>query len=175
VAGSVKELTVVSDRVSQAGRAVQDSGRALGSLSELPLVGERVAGAARGLTEAGNGVVAEGRAAEQGIERTADLLGLAFTLIAVVPVLALYGPPRLAHARDLRSLRQALRDGAGDPALERFLAQRAAIHLSYRELARTSRTPWRDLDEGRHRPLAEAELRRVGLRAGALEPARRPR
>ncbi len=173
VSDSIRELTAVTDRVSQAGRAVQDSGRALDSLRDLPLVGDRVAGAARGLSQAGRGVLAEGRSAQAHLERTAGMLGLAVALIPVAPLLAFYLPARLARSGELRALRRMLRDGAGDPALERFLAERAAVNLSYRELARASREPWRDLEDRRHRRLAEAELRRVGLQVRALKDARR--
>jgi hypothetical protein len=175
VADAVKELTVLSDTVSDAGRAVRDSGEALESLGELPLLGEQVGRAAQGVVGAGESVVAEGRSARQSIVRAANLLGFAVALIPIASVLGVYLPPRVARALELQAARRAVRAGAGDPALERFLAQRAAVQLSYRELSRVSPTPWHDLEEGRHRRLAEAELRRVGAGVAALREARRPR
>jgi hypothetical protein len=175
VADAVKELTILSDTVSDAGRAVVESGRAFGALGDLPLVGEQVDEAARAIAGAGRNVVEEGDAARRNIVQAANLLGFAVALIPIASVLAAYLPPRVGRVLEAREVRRAVREGAGDPALERFLAQRAAVHLSYRELARVSRAPWRDLEEGRHRRLAEAELRRVGIGAGPLRGARRPR
>ncbi len=169
VADAVKELTALSESVSNAGRAIEGSGSAIGSLRDLPLVGGQIGDAAEGVQGAGRGVVDEGRAAGVTIERVANLLGLVVALLPILPALALYLPPRLARASEIGSLKRVVRAGAGDPRLERFLAERALHHLSYRELARVSREPWRDLAEGRHRDLAEAELRRVGVR-----PASRP-
>jgi hypothetical protein len=174
VAGAVKELTVLSDTVTEAGRAVRDSGQALGSLRDLPLVGERLGAAAGAIVGSGLDVVEQGRSAEGKIVRAANLLGVAVAALALAPVLAAYLPARLARAAELREVRRLLADGAGDPALERLLARRAAVHLSYRELARVSPRPWADLEEGRTRALAEAELRRVGLGRRALDAARAP-
>jgi hypothetical protein len=175
VADAVKELTVLSDTVSDAGRAVRDSGEALGSLGDLPLVGEQLGRAAQEIVGAGESVVQEGRSARESIVAAANLLGFAVALVPIASLLVVYLPPRIARALELREVRRAVRAGAGDPALERFLAERAAVRLSYRALSKVSPTPWRDLAEGRHRRLAEAELRRVGVGAGMLCQGRRPR
>lgn len=166
VADAVKELTALSDSVSNAGRAVEDSGGAIASLGDLPLVGGQIGDAAAGVQGAGRGLVDQGREARATIEQLANLLGVVVALLPIIPVLAVYGPPRLARASEVGALKRVVRAGAGDPGLERFLAERALNHLSYRELARVSSEPWRDLAEGRHRALAEAELRRVGVRPG---------
>ena len=175
IADAVKELTLLSDTVADAGRAVQGSGEALGSLRDLPLVGERLGAAAGAIVGAGLDVVREGRAAEARIVSTANLLGLVVGALGIAPVLASYLPPRIARAAEVQALRQTIVRAAGDPALERLLAQRAALHLPYRRLARISPQPWRDLEEGRHRRLAEAELERVGLGRRALAPSPDPR
>lgn len=173
VADGVRELTALSDTVSDAGRAVQDSGRALGSLSDLPLVGGQLGGAGRQIGDAGRGVVAEGAATRQSIERTADLLGLAVGLIPMLPVLLLYAPPRVGRAAEVRAVRCFVADGAGDPLLLRTLAERGLANLSYREMRRVSPRPWRDLEEGRYEELARAELRRVGVSPRLLRERRR--
>ena len=77
-------------------------------------------------------------------------------------------PVVIGRAVEIHSVKRVLSEGAGDPLLERFLAHRAAHQLSYRELWRVSRTPWRDLDEGRYSELAAAELRRVGVAPDVL-------
>ena len=173
VADGVTELTALSDTVSDAGRAVEDSGRALGSLGDLPLVGPQLGGAARRIGEAGSGVVAEGAATRQSIERTANLLGLAVGLIPIVPVLLLYGPPRVGRVAEVRAVKHFLAEGGGDPLLERTLAQRGLANLSYRQMRRVSARPWRDIEEGRYTSLASAELRRVGVSPRRLTTRRR--
>ncbi len=60
----------------------------------------------------------------------------------------LYVPLRMARQQELRGLRRLLADQP-DPVLI---------------LRRVSGAPWRDVDQGRHLPLAAAELRRLGLR-----------
>ena len=136
VADAVKELTVLSDTVSDAGRAVRDSGEALGSLGDLPLVGEQLGRAAQEIVGAGESVVQEGRSARGGIVAAANLLGFAVALVPIASLLVVYLPPRIARALELREVRRAVPAGAGDPALERFLAERAAVRLSYRASAR---------------------------------------
>jgi hypothetical protein len=49
-----------------------------------------------------------------------------------------------------------------------LLARRALLSRSYADIRAVTEEPFRDLDEGRFRPLAELELRRLGLdRKGA--------
>lgn len=163
----VNELTRLSDTIGTLGRAVDESGRALGLL-DLPLIGGAIDATADSIREAGRGVVDRGESTEDTIQTIAVLLGLTIALAPTLPLLLLYLPPRLSRELELRSLRQALREGAGDPTLERFLAERAAQNLPYRELRRISLHPWRDLEEGRYRELAKAELKRAGLPATAL-------
>ena len=87
----------------------------------------------------------------------------------MLPVLLYYLPPRLRRGREIRAVNR-MRGAAGDdPLFVEFLARRATEQLSYRELGRVSDRPWRDLEEGRHVPLAEAELRRVGILRPRLE------
>ena len=98
------------------------------------------------------------------LELTLLVGSLAVALVPSLPLVIGYLPPRLGRAREAAALRRLLIEGAGNPALERFLAQRAVEHLSYRELRRVSATPWRDVEDGRYSSLADAELARLGLR-----------
>jgi len=165
VADSVNDLTELTRSVSTAGRAVDDSGRALGSI-DIPLVGGALDASAEQIRSAGQTVIAGGESSRGAIERLAALLGVLVAAVPILPVLTYYGPPRVGRALEVGAVRETVRAGADDPLLERFLAERAAHQLSYRELRRVSPSPWRDLEEGRYADLAAAELRRVGLRPG---------
>jgi hypothetical protein len=91
------------------------------------------------------------------------LLGLAVAVIPSLPLLVLYVPLRAAR----------LREAGDDPQLEELLARRAVQNLPYHRLARVTRTPWRDLADGRYAALAAAEKQRVGIRTARLADRRR--
>jgi hypothetical protein len=159
----VSSLTTLSDTVVTAGQAVRDTGQALKSLEDIPFIGNRIAGLERQITEAGSSAVASGQQSRGNVEDLALLLAFAIAVIPSVPVLAIYVPFRVSRFRDVRTIRRAARRAASDPAFEEFLARRAAQHLPYHALREISPNPWRDLEEGRFRPLARAELARLGL------------
>ena len=163
VADAVRELTGLTDGFATIGGSLGDAADAVAAI-ELPLVGGGLDGATESLRGAGRDVAASGESSRATIERTATVLGLAVALVPSLPLVIGYLPPRLGRAGEARALRRLLRDGDGDPALDRFLAHRAAEALSYRELRRISPKPWRDLEEGRYEALADAELDRVGVR-----------
>jgi len=62
----------------------------------------------------------------------------------------------------MRGLRRLLA-GSVDPMLVEHLARAAVVRVPYAQLREVSRTPWEDLEAGRHRHLAAAELRRLGI------------
>jgi hypothetical protein len=159
----VSNLTTLSDTVVTAGQAVRDTGQALKNLEGIPFVGDRIAAVEQQITDAGNSAMASGRQSRGSIEDLAFLLAFAIAVIPSVPVLALYVPFRVSRLLDVRTIRQAARRSASDPAFEEFLARRAAENLPYHRLREVSPNPWRDLEEGRFRPLARAELARLGL------------
>jgi hypothetical protein len=159
----VSNLTSLSDTVVTAGQAVRDTGQALKSLEGIPFVGDRIAPIERQIADAGNSAVASGQQSRGDIEDLAFLLAFAIAVIPSVPLLALYVPFRVSRLLDVRTIRRAARRSASDPAFEEFLARRAAENLPYHRLREVSPNPWRDLEEGRYRPLAKAELARLGL------------
>ena len=173
VADAVRQLTGLTDGFGTIGGALGDAADAVAGI-ELPLVGGGLDGAAESLRAAGRDVAASGEASRGTIERTATVLGLAVALVPSLPLLIGYMPPRLGRARETSALRRLVRDGKGDPALDRFLAHRAAETLTYHELRRVSPHPWRDLEQGRYEALADAELRRVGVRRALGRPAPPP-
>ena len=162
VADAVRELSGLTDGFTTIGGSLHDAADAVATV-ELPLVGAGLDGAANSLRDAGREFAASGESSRATIERTATVLGLAVALVPSLPLVIGYLPPRLGRAREAAALRGLVRDGDGDPGLERFLAQRAAETLSYRELRRVSPRPWRDLEQGRYEALADAELHRAGV------------
>jgi hypothetical protein len=181
----VSGLTSLSDTVVTAGRSVQVTGQALQKLESLPFgVGERIAGVHEQLDAAGASAVASGEQSRGNVEDLAVLLTIAIAVIPSVPVLALYLPFRISRMLDVRTIRRAARRSGSDPAFEEFLARRAAENLPYYRLREVTANPWRDLEEGRFRPLAKAELARLGLsrlgerllgRDRPSDPTNRPR
>lgn len=162
VANGVEELTVLSDGISDAGGAVVSSGDAIGG-AELPVVGKAFGGVGEEISQAGREVQGGGESSRADIERLARLLGIALALIPMLPVLLHYLPPRLTRGREIRAVKRMRGTAGDDPLFVEFLARRATEQLPYRQLRKVSDRPWLDLEEGRHVPLAEAELRRVGI------------
>lgn len=169
---TILELSVLTESVDTAGRAVDDTGQAIGSI-QVPLVGGAIGSVGREIQEAGQTVIGGAASGQATVERLANILGVVVALLPSLPLLLYYGPPRLGRSLEVNAVRSALDEGAGDPLLERLLAQRAAVHLSFRELRRVSARPWEDLERGRFADLAAAELRRIGVSPSALSQARR--
>jgi hypothetical protein len=163
VAREVRDLRQLSDTVVVAGAAVEDTGDAVASLGTVPFVGERVGEVAEEVRAAGRSAQASGRESRSSIDDLSVLLALAIGLVPTLPLLALYTPLRIAWSRDSRSIRRALAAREPDPMLLELLARRALLSRSYEDIRAVTEEPFRDLDEGRFRPLAELELRRLGL------------
>lgn len=159
------QLTELTDSVVQSGQALQTAGGALKTLGSLPLIGERTAELGQEVATTADGIVASGGQARESVRGTSVLIGLAVALCPTVPALLLYLPARLAHARESRAVARWLEDGTGGAALRAYLAGRAVANLAVADLRRASEDPHGDLAAGRHRALARAELRRLGLRA----------
>ena len=163
VAQEVRDLRQLSDTVVVAGTAVEDTGELLDSLRSVPFVGGQVGDVAGQVRAAGRSAQASGRDSRSSVDDLSVLLALAIGLVPTLPLLALYAPLRIAWSRDSRAVRRALATGEPDPMLLELLARRALLSRSYAEIRAVTEEPFRDLDEGRFRPLAELELRRLGL------------
>lgn len=169
----IRDLASYSDTLAQSGKALDTAGSALQLVGALPVVGD-------GAERLGDEVRATAAEVQVSAEETRSsvralslILGLSLACIPTVPVLAVYLPLRLARGRELRAVRAALVKSAGDPAFEEFLARRAVQHLPYEVLSAVTPTPWRDLDQGRYRALANAELTRLGIaETGGIDVAR---
>jgi hypothetical protein len=160
----VRKLATLSDTVSSAGTAVGETGRALHALESVPFVGDRVAGIARRVDTAAEQAVRSGRESRATVHDLSLLLGISVALAPTVPVLAMYLPFRLSRGRETRAILRAATRAGGEPLFEEFLARRAVENLPYHRLRAITPTPWQDLEAGRHTALADAELRRLGLR-----------
>jgi hypothetical protein len=160
------KLSSIGGTLTQSGEAVGSAADALRVLGNLPLVGETPRRLADEAGATAGQVIAEGRTVTTRLRQLAVLLGLMVFLVPVTPVLALWAPVRLRRGRDARMIRKALSDGAGAP-LDRYLAHRAMASLPFAEVRAAFEDPEGRLTAAQERALADAELRRLGLRRPA--------
>jgi hypothetical protein len=159
VGRDIHQLTALTRTVSDTGRALRDVTGLAGPLGSVPGLGSQV----REIQGQSDQIQASGRSSGESVRELSVLLGIAVATAPTVPLLALFLPLRISQEREARAFRRAVRTGRADPAFEEFLARRAAQNLPYHRLRRISPNPWRDIEQGRLRPLADAELARVGV------------
>lgn len=170
---NVRQLSVLSNTVQANGRAVETVGKSLRSLEGLPLIGNQVGKDATQVANAGAAAVAAGRSSASSIRALSVLLAVAVALLPSIPVLTFYLPARLERRREANALLRALRERGSDADFRAFLARRAIEALGYHRLRQISATPWADVENGDTLPLAQAELRRLGISPRLLDPALR--
>jgi hypothetical protein len=163
VGRDIHQLTDVPRTVASAGRAIGDVSGSLRRLAGLPVVGSQIEPLATRAQAQARSIRSTGRATDQSIRELSVLLGLAVAIAPTVPLLALFVPFRISQEREARAFRRAARRTSDDPVFEEFLARRAAEHLPYHRLREITPDPWRDIQRGNVRALADAELRRVGV------------
>lgn len=156
--------TQLSTDVIKIGAAVRSTGEALGVVGGLPLVGGDIGDFADRIESMGAEVEASGQESRGGIERTAVIAGLGVGVLPAALVLLLYLPARIRWKRYVGAIAAALPGAANDPALEQYLARRAADALPWDQLRAITPDPWGDIRRGECRALADAELERLGLR-----------
>ncbi|MDT0352612.1 hypothetical protein [Pseudonocardia charpentierae] len=93
---------------------------------------------------------------------TAGAVAVAIALLPTLPLIVVYLPLRAASAREVTTLQQKLA-GPVDALLVEHVAHAALSRVAYSELRQVSDRPWQDGEQGRHRPLGAAELKRLGL------------
>jgi hypothetical protein len=170
VAREMEGLSRLSTTVVLAGRALEETGELLGSFDRVPFVGDQVGEVSDRIRDTGRSARRSARASRESVENLSVLLGVSIALIPTLPLGALYVPLRVGWQRERSAVRRAL--GRDDEAalLEQYLARRAAQTLPYERLRAISSDPWGDLEAGRFKALADAELKRLGLRRpGATE------
>jgi hypothetical protein len=133
-------------------------------LSGIPLVGSAVNSVVGQVTGAAHSARSQALTVKTRIEQVGVAAGLLLALGPTLLVLLFYLPLRLPWRRDVAAIRRALAADPDDPVLLRYLAERAIEGMRYDRLQQLSDDPWRDMARGETDRLAEAELRRLGLR-----------
>lgn len=160
----IRAQAQLSRDVIKVGSAVRSTGEALGVVGGLPLVGSRIDEFATRIEALGAEVEESGQSSRASIERTAVVAGLAIGVLPAALVLLLYLPARIRWRRYVVAIAGALPDAGGDPGFEGYLARRAVDALPWDVLRAITPDPWGDIGRGELRGLADAELRRLGLR-----------
>lgn len=160
---SLWELSALGDTIVQSGRTLDSAGRTLQEAGDLPLIGEWPQRLGDQVRATAADIVLRGRESAAYGRQLAVLLGVTVALAPVVPVLAPYLPARIIRRREVRAVVRLLRDPARHRTVDFYLAHRALTTLPPQRLCGTTEDPWRDMAEGRLRPLADAELSRLGI------------
>jgi|SRR5579862_1533976 len=163
VGRDIRQLTVVPRTVISTSQAVDGMANSIEQLANLPVVGSQIRPIVAGVHAQASSIRNSGTATDQSIRELSILLGFAVALAPTTPLLALFIPLRISQEREAVAFRRAVRQQQDDPVFEEFLARRAAEHLPYHRLREVSHDPWRDIQNGNFRALADAELRRVGV------------
>jgi hypothetical protein len=158
------QLTALSASTVESGRSLEVAADALTNLGSVPVVGDASRDFGDRIAATAAQVVDAGHQADRSIRGLSVLIGLTVALGPSAPVLVFYLPRRLRKRRERWEVQRALQRGDGLDALQGVFAGRAVGSLSLERLLAHSTDPQRDLTEGRHRGLAEAELERLDLR-----------
>jgi hypothetical protein len=164
----VSHLSALSSAEVSVGQAVHTVGSALHTLSGVPLVGGAIAAGAGAVQDSGTSAVNTGHETASTITALSVLLAIAIAVLPSAPVLLLYVPARLRRHREAAAVRRGLQDPARRAELREFLAHQALHTLSYRRLSRLGVPLAGPLTEDDLSVLAEAQLRRLQIEAGAL-------
>lgn len=149
------------------GENIEAAGAQLGdALAGLPLVGAGVDDiTTRTFATAGQPFQYVGGELESLLILIARLLAILVVAVMLVPWLSRYLPWRATRLATVRAAHRAIRRAdVSEPAMQRFLAQRALYRIPYDELLEHTSDPFGDFAEGRFDRLARAELASVGLR-----------
>lgn len=156
--------------------ALTSTARAVGLVGQVPVIGSGADQLAGSITDTADQMRRNAVTVRTQVHALAVVVGAAIAVLPTVPVVALYVPLRVARGREVAGLRRRLA-GQVDPMLVEHLARAALRRVPYSELRHVSGRPWQDVEQGRHRHLAAAELKRLGLRppqgwadAGEAEP-----
>ena len=156
----VKGLQSLSDTIIRTGQGVEDVGAVLRGI-DVPFVGDQIQRAGEEVSGVGADTQLSGQQAAESADRLSMLLGLSVALIPSSSLFLFYFPARVAHSRERRALRRLTARALEDPELERFLARRALMAVSYRRLVGMGGDPWLEgTDDGR---LVAAEREEMGV------------
>lgn len=158
----VSALGSLPQTLRRAGLALASVGGAANALGHLPFIGHSLHGLGSRISATGRSTEATASASRHSISQLSILLPIVISLVPIVPVLLVYVPLRVQRWRESRSVLSVMRRG-NELEAQRFLAHRAVSSLSFHRLEEVSADPWIDLQEGHYQPLANAELRRLGI------------
>jgi len=157
----------LSGDVATVGRALRETGEALGWVGALPLVGARVGAVAAEVEAMGREVETSGELSAGGIRSAAVALGVGTALVPSALLAAVLLPALVGWRRDVAAVAAALAAAPpGDRGLDAWLAQRAVRALPWQRLRAVCPDPVGALaghDPAALRALADAELARLGL------------
>jgi hypothetical protein len=164
VAVEVGHLGDLADTVARTADSLRNTVQALAALSHVPLVGASLGAVAGRVSASAAAAHAQAAAAHTTIDHLSLLVGVALAAGQATLALILYAPLRLPWRRDVAEVRRALASDPDDPVLGLYLARRALAGMTLTEARELGGDPWRGPAAGDVWPLAEVELRRLGLR-----------
>jgi len=157
----VEKLAVPGARVEQAGsNFAGDVAEIQQKVGRLPVVGNELQGPFGRLSGVGRTLADAGATQQEVVHQLALWLGVVVAAVPIVVLLLVWLPRRVAWAREAGAASRLRLDGAD---LELF-AIRAVANRSLRELHRVTPDPAGALRAGEYQPLADLELRALGLR-----------
>lgn len=157
---TIWRIAGIGDTISTSGQALDTAGRAINRVASVPVIGDQAGELGDQVVTTSAEVSSRGQEVKGELRQLAVLLGIFLVLVPTLPVLALYLPARLRRRRELEQLRGALGERHRD--LDVLLAHRALDNLTVGELRSMSVETGGIADQVR--PLADAELARLGLR-----------
>lgn len=157
---TIWRIAGIGDTISTSGQALDTAGRAINRVASVPVIGDQAGELGDQVVTTSAEVSSRGQEVKGELRQLAVLLGIFLVLVPTLPVLALYLPARLRRRRELEQLRGALGERHRD--LDVVLAHRALDNLTVGELRSMSVETGGIADQVR--PLADAELARLGLR-----------
>ena len=160
----VRHLGSLADTVARTADSLHSTVQALAALSHLPLVGASLGAVVGKVSATAAAAHAQATAAHTTIGHLSLLVGIALAVGQPALALILYLPLRQPWRRDVAEVRRALASDPDDPVLGLYLARRALAAVTLDEARELGGDPWRDAAAGDVWPLAEVELRRLGLR-----------
>jgi hypothetical protein len=170
-ASRIDSLRSLADPVVNTADGLQKTVKTLEGLSNIPFVGGSIGGVVKQVEATAANAAHEAAKAKATIGRTALLVGIALGVGPAALALLLYLPLRLPWRREVADIRRALAADPNDSELARYLARRAVGGMSYAEVRAWGGDPWRAAESGDAWPLADRELRRLGLRRPPLGAA----
>jgi hypothetical protein len=157
-------LGTLGDTVVRTADGLQKTADALSGLASLPLVGGSLGGAVKQLGATAAAAESQAASTKDTIHNVSLIVGIALAVGQTALGLLLYLPLRLPWRREVNDVRRALAADPSDPALTRYLARRAVESMTYAQTRAWGGDPWRVAESADPRPLADLELRRLGLR-----------